>query len=709
MSVRRPRAFLGVIVLVLLWLVIGGVFSPLSQKLTGVQKNDNASYLPGSAESTKALELQKKFQRQDVLPAIVVYERTSGVTAEDRVKAAADSRQVAGLQGVVGRPTTPIPSADGKSLQVVVTIEAKVFDKIPDDVKRIRKVAQTGVPAGLDVKVTGPGGLVADFAAVFGSIDTTLLLVTGIVVALILLVVYRSLVLWLVPLISAGMAYTVAQGVVYLLAKHAGLTVNGQSQGILTVLVFGAGTDYALLLISRYREELRRHESKYDAMRRALRGAAPAILASGTTVIIGLLCLLFSELNSNKSLGPVGAVGIASALLVMLTFLPAVLLFGRWLFWPFVPRYGSPSHEASGLWGRVSRLVGRRPRYSWVATAAVLLILAAFSTTLKAEGISTNDSLTKKTEAVLGQEVLTRHFPSGSGSPEAIIAKSDKLAEVVAAAKATPGVASVTPFGLSNPTIGGIAPKAQPKIVGGLVEIDAVLAADPGSPQGDATVERLRTRVHQVKGADALVGGGTSANLDVQRASQRDRTVIIPLVLLVILLVLGLLLRAIVAPLLLIATVVLSFTATLGVCSLVFTHIFGFAGADSAFPLFTFIFLVALGIDYNIFLMTRVREETLAHGTRPGILKGLAVTGGVITSAGVVLAATFSVLGVLPLVFLTELGFAVAFGVLMDTLLVRSVVVPALSYDIGKRIWWPSRLARADAEEPAPQREVAGV
>jgi RND superfamily putative drug exporter len=702
MSARRPRAFLGVIVLVLLWLVIGGVFSPLSQKLTSVQKNDNASYLPASAESTKALALQKKFQRQDVLPAIVVYERPGGITAADKAKAAADSRALAGQHGVVGKPTPPIPSKDGKALQVVVTVEAKVFDKIPDDVKRIRTIVKSNVPPGLDVKVTGPGGLVADFAEVFGSIDTTLLLVTGIVVALILLVVYRSLFLWLVPLMSAGLAYTVAQGVLYLLAKHAGLTVNGQSQGILTVLVFGAGTDYALLLISRYREELRRHESKYDAMVRALRGAAPAILASGTTVIIGLLCLLFSELNSNKGLGPVGAVGIASALLVMLTFLPALLLFGRWLFWPFVPRYGSPSHEDTGLWGRVARLVGRRPRYSWVATAIVLLVLAGFSTTLKADGLSTNDSLTKKTEAVVGQEVLTRHYPSGSGSPEAIITKADKLNEVIAAAKATPGVAAAVPFG-------GGAPGAKPKVVDGLVEIDAVLAADPGSPQSDAIVERLRTRVHQVPGAAALVGGSTSANLDVQRASQRDRTVIIPIVLLVILLVLGILLRAVVAPVLLVASVVLSFTATLGVCALAFKHVFHFAGADSAFPLFTFIFLVALGIDYNIFLMTRVREETLAHGTRPGILKGLAVTGGVITSAGVVLAATFSVLGVLPLVFLTELGFAVAFGVLMDTALVRSVLVPALCYDIGKRIWWPSRLTRVDAEEAEPQREVAGV
>ncbi len=303
---------------------------------------------------------------------------------------------------------------------------------------------------------------------------------------------------------------------------------------------------------------------------------------------------------------------------------------------------------------------------------------------------------------MIGQEVLARHFPSGSGSPEAIVAKADKLDDVVAAAESTPGVATAAPYA-------GGPPGSPPKIVDGLVEVDVVLTAEPGSPRADAIIEDLRDRVHAVEGADALVGGFTSANLDVQRASQRDNRIIIPIVLFVILIVLGLLLRAIVAPVLLIATVVLSFAATLGVCALVFEHIFGFAGADSAFPLFTFIFLVALGIDYNIFLMTRVREETRAAGTRPGILKGLAVTGGVITSAGVVLAATFSVLGILPLVFLTELGFAVAFGVLLDTLLVRSVLVPALSYDIGKRVWWPSRLSRVDAEQVERSAEPAAL
>jgi len=701
MPSRRPRTFLAVLGLALAWLVIGGVAGPLSAKLTSVQKNDNASYLPGSAEATRALALQKKFLPSDVFPAVIVYERAAGITDADRAKVAADAQQIAGLPGVSGRPSPPIPSADGKAMQIVVGINGKAFDKIPKDVQRIRDVVKGS--RGLDVKVTGLAGLQADFASVFGSIDTTLLLVTGIVVALILLVVYRSVVLWLVPLVSAGMAYTLAQAVVYLLAKHAGLTVNGQSQGILTVLVFGAGTDYALLLISRYREELRRMETKYAAMVRAMRAAAPAILASGATVILGLLCLLFSELNSNKSLGPVAAIGIACALIVMLTFLPAVLLlFGRRLFWPFVPRYGSPSHEETGPWGRVARQVGRRPRVAWVATAIVLLVLASFALTLKASGLSTSNAFTKRTEAVRGQGVLARHFPGGTGSPAVIIGRSDQTAALVAAAAGTKGISSAAPLGAAGPD-------SPPKVVGDLVQIDAVLSIDAGSPAADAVIERLRDRVHAVPGAHALVGGFTAVNLDVQRASRRDRSVIIPVVLLVILCVLALLLRSLVAPVLLIATVVLSFTATLGVCSLVFNHLFHFAGADSSFPLFTFVFLVALGIDYNIFLMTRVREESMAYGTRPGILKGLAVTGGVITSAGIVLAATFSVLGVLPLVFLAELGFAVAFGVLLDTLFVRSLLVPALSYDIGPRLWWPGRLARAAAGDAQQPREPAAV
>jgi putative drug exporter of the RND superfamily len=475
------------------------------------------------------------------------------------------------------------------------------------------------------------------------------------------------------------------------------LTLNGQSQGILTVLVFGAGTDYALLIISRFREELRRHEGKYAAMGAALRGAGPAILASGVTVILGLLCLLVSDLSSNKSLGPVAALGIAATMASMLTLLPTLLaLAGRKAFWPFVPQYEPASTETAGIWGRVARFVGRHGRPTAAVVSLVLIALAFGISQLRVSGLAQSESFTTTQESVTGQQVLERHFAAGVGSPAVVVARSSAGPQVLAAVRGTPGVASAAFLTATPAATGAPDPAAAPRVEGGLVEIDAVLATAPDSAAARATIERLRTAAHAVPGADAKVGGFTAINLDVSDASTRDRTVIIPIVLLVIFVVLAVLLRALVAPLLLIVTVVLSFAATLGVCALVFNHVFGFAGADTSFPLFAFVFLVALGIDYNIFLMTRVREETLHLGTRPGVLTGLAVTGGVITSAGVVLAATFSVLGVLPLVFLAEVGFAVAFGVLLDTIVVRSLLVPALVYDLGRVVWWPSALARRD-------------
>jgi putative drug exporter of the RND superfamily len=377
----------------------------------------------------------------------------------------------------------------------------------------------------------------------------------------------------------------------------------------------------------------------------------------------------------------------------------------RWVFWPRVPRYGAEDEKLSGLWARVAGFIGRRSRMSWVLTTLVLLAGSFFATTLKADGLSIADSFTTSQESVTGQQILGTHFPAGSGNPAVIIAKADKAAEVVAAAQAVPGIDQVVPYT-------GAAPgdtTAQPKVVDGLVMLDAVLSSPSDSPQAQQTVRDLRDAVHAVPGADAKVGGFTAINYDTQQSSQRDRTVIIPIVLVVILLILMLLLRAVVGPVLLVLTVVLSFTATMGVCALFFNHVFHFAGADSSFPLFAFVFLVALGVDYNIFLTTRVREETVALGTRRGILKGLTVTGGVITSAGVVLAATFSVLGTLPLVFLAELGFAVAFGVLLDTLVVRTFLVPALWYDVGRPVWWPSRLARVAEPAVSAGRDDGGA
>jgi len=703
-SVRARRRWLA-LGLFVLWLLVAGFAGPYSGKLADVQTNDNAAFLPKTAESTEVNDLQRRFIDQETTPGIIVWERESGITAADRALATQQLAEVRAVPKVVS--VTPlIPSQDGRALQAVVQLAGTDGMELTDAANAVRDEVQGS--DGLSAYLTGPAGLLADLIAAFEGIDSTLLLVTGAVVIVILLLVYRSPVLWIFPLLSVGFGYALAGGLVYLLANKDVLTLNGQSQGILTVLVFGAGTDYALLIIARFREELRRHEDKYDAMRAALRGAGPAILASGVTVILGLLCLLFSDLSSNKSLGPVAALGIAATMAAMLTLLPALLaLAGRRAFWPFVPRYGSEATEAQGFWGRVARFVGRHARAVAVVVVLVLVGLSLGIGQLRVSGISQSESFTTTQESVTGQQALERHFPAGVGSPAVIIAREAAADQVLSVVKQTPGVSDAAFLSAGGGGGGEPSGSGAPRVERGLVQIDATLASAPDSRAADDTVRQLRSAVHAIPGADAKVGGFSAINLDVSDASKRDRVVIIPIVLAVILVVLAVLLRALVAPLLLIVTVVLSFAATLGVCALVFNHVFHFAGADTAFPLFAFVFLVALGIDYNIFLMTRVREETLHIGTRPGVLRGLAVTGGVITSAGVVLAATFSVLGVLPLVFLAEIGFAVAFGVLLDTIVVRSLLVPALVYEVGRPVWWPSRLARRD--EPDPEEIPAEV
>ena len=703
-SVRARRRWFA-LGLFVLWLLVAGFAGPYSGRLADVQTNDNAAFLPKTAESTEVNDLQGRFIDQETTPGIIVWERESGITAADRALATQQLAEVRAVPKVVS--VTPlIPSQDGRALQAVVQLAGTDGMELTDAANAVRDEVQGS--DGLSAYLTGPAGLLADLIAAFEGIDSTLLLVTGAVVIVILLLVYRSPVLWIFPLLSVGFGYALAGGLVYLLANKDVLTLNGQSQGILTVLVFGAGTDYALLIIARFREELRRHEDKYDAMRAALRGAGPAILASGVTVILGLLCLLFSDLSSNKSLGPVAALGIAATMAAMLTLLPALLaLAGRRAFWPFVPRYGSEATEAQGFWGRVARFVGRHARAVAVVVVLVLVGLSLGIGQLRVSGISQSESFTTTQESVTGQQALERHFPAGVGSPAVIIAREAAADQVLSVVKQTPGVSDAAFLSAGGGGGGEPSGSGAPRVEGGLVLIDATLASSPDSQAADDTVRQLRSAVHAIPGADAKVGGFSAINLDVSDASKRDRVVIIPIVLAVILVVLAVLLRALVAPLLLIVTVVLSFAATLGVCALVFNHVFHFAGADTAFPLFAFVFLVALGIDYNIFLMTRVREETLHIGTRPGVLRGLAVTGGVITSAGVVLAATFSVLGVLPLVFLAEIGFAVAFGVLLDTIVVRSLLVPALVYEVGRPVWWPSRLARRD--EPDPEEIPAEV
>ncbi len=666
------------------WLVLAVVAFGPSSSLTDAQSNDAIAWLPDDAESTQVMQAASAFTDEDLVPTVVVYERDAGITGADRAAVADQVSRIAGLDAVAGKPVGPVLSKDGQAVQVVVPLDSGGdWNTIGDAVGEIRQVTDDG-PAGLSAHLTGPGGMAADSADAFAGIDGKLLLSALVVVVVILLLTYRSPVLWLLPVLSALVALVCAQAVVYLLAEHADLTVNAQSAGILTVLVFGAGTDYALLLVARYREELRRHEDRHEAIAFALHRSGPAIFASGSTVVAGMLCLLVASLNSTQGLGPVAAVGIVVALAVMLTLLPALLaICGRPFFWPVRPRFGSADHTRTGLWARVGSRIARRPRATWITTAVVLGVAAIGLVQLDATGLQNKDAFYDKPASVVGEEVLNAHFPGGAGQPVVVIANADRAEQVRSAFADTPGIAQVT----------------EPVVKGDSAFLQGTLTSPADSQAAKDTVDRVRDAIHAVPGADAKAGGDTATLLDTLRASAVDNQVIIPLILLVVFVILALLLRALVAPVILIATVVLSFAASLGISALFFRHVFGFAGADPSLPLFVFVFLVALGIDYNIFLMTRVHEEAKQVGTRRGALVGLSATGGVITSAGLVLAGTFAMLATLPLVSFAEVGFAVALGVLIDTIVVRSVLVTALTLDVGRWMWWPSRLAgRRDVE-----------
>ncbi|SNS26346.1 putative drug exporter of the RND superfamily [Geodermatophilus saharensis] len=675
-------------VVLVLWLVLAAASAPLAGGLTDEQENDIAAWLPEDAESTQVLRLQAELGSDpDVIPAVVVYERTEGVTADDAAAVAQDAQAFGALEELDGAVVGPIPSEDGQALQLIVPLNvgADGWEAIAPLVDGIRAEASDG-PDGLAAYVTGPAGSAADSSEAFAGIDGTLLFAALGVVIVILLFTYRSPVLWILPIFSAVIALFCAQAVVYLLARYADLTVNAQSASILTVLVVGAGTDYALLLVARYREELRLHADRHEAMTEAVHRAGPAVLASGGTVVLGMLCLVAAQMNSTAGLGPVAAIGVAVTLVVLMTLLPALLVIcGRWVFWPVRPAFGSAEPSATGLWARVGRLIAPRPRATWVVTSVLLLLACLAVFRLDPSGLTQAESFRGTPESIQGDQVAARHFPAVAGNPVTVVTGADAADEVARAVADTDGIAAVDP----------------PQVSGDAALVTASLADPVDSPAAYATVDRLRAALDDVGDGQALVGGNTALNLDVQNASQRDNRVVIPLIMLVVLVVLGLLLRALVAPVLLVATVVLSFGAALGLSALVFDWTLGITDTDSSFPLFVFVFLVALGIDYNIFLMTRVREEAADHGTRRAALVGLAATGGVITSAGLVLAATFAVLGTLPLTFLTQLGIAVALGVLLDTIVVRSVLVTALTLDVGRRMWWPSRLTRR-LDEPGP-------
>jgi RND superfamily putative drug exporter len=682
------------VAVVTVWLVALFALGPLAGKFEDAQENDPADYLPAKAESVKTLDHLHGFRSDGEANAITVFHRDWALTAADRaaiehVRTAINER-IRPAMNAVRRDTVAATgparfSPDGRSalLTTPITVPAQARGDAEDlltDTPAEIKARLGSLPSGLEAKVTGPAGFANDAIEVFKDINGTLLLATAGLVLVLLIAIYRSPVFWLIPFFSVLVAEFVTRGLGYLIAD-AGVTVTGQSGGILPVLVFGAGTDYALLMVSRYREELRRHEDKHEAIRITLRRTSPVIVASGATVIAALLTLSLAEVTGTSGLGPIGAMGIAMAMLSMLTILPALLtVFGRRAFWPYIPRFGTEgTDETHGRWRRIADRVARRPRRVAIATSAVLGVMMLGLVFLNSD-LTTGNMFRGDVDSVQGQKLLEAGFPAGANAPTTVVVTDTaKIDDVRAALARAPGVATVSDHVERGPA-------------GARLEV--TLDADPYSTAAFDLVPGLRTAARSAAGGDVLVGGPSAEEYDLRQSSAHDNRLIVPLALVVVFLILVALLRAITAPLVLIGTVIVSYFAALGLGAFFFENVFGFAGMGPDLPLFTFIFLVALGVDYNIFLMARVREETLTHGTRAGTIRGLAVTGTVITSAGLVLAGTFATLAVLPLVALTEIGFVVSVGVLIDTFLVRSLLVPALVIEIGDRVWWPSALAR---------------
>jgi len=691
------------------WLLLFVGLSGLAGKVNDVQKNDNSAWLPKSAESTAELKLEANFH-PTWYPAVLLFAHQGGLTD-------ADKQVVQKTAAALQNPSDPkfdivvhdsvkvfdVPPGQphaGEAEQILVPINPgnSGWNKLPDIVKAMRDTVGPAT-GGLEFHLTGPAGVAADEGDAFKKINGTLTYITLAVVVLILLIAYRSPLLWLLPIFTVFFALNAANAVIYLLAKHAGLTVNGQSAFILVVLVLGAGTDYALLLIARYREELRNYEDRHEAMAHALHRAGPAVVASSATVAVSMLVLLFAELNSTKGLGPVLAVGIVVAVLAMLTLLPALLvIFGRWVFWPTKPTVGSVEPTATGVWSRVGKRISLRPRTVWIGTAVILGALSIGITDLNAHQLTASDTFVTKPDSVIGMDVQAKYFPPASGQPIVVLFKEGARDAVKTAMTSVSGV--------DTSSVG--TPQGTKEAVDGIGYLEITPTDPPDSPASRRTVERVRTAVHAVPGADAKVGGWSAVQLDTLQASSHDSKVIIPAILLVVFIILALLLRSLLAPLLLVGTVILSFGASMGISAMAFKG-FGWNGVDTGMPLFAFVFLVALGIDYNIFLMTRIREESARRGTRRGALVGLSATGGVITWAGLVLAGTFGVLATLPIVPFAEIGFSVALGVLLDTMIVRSVLVTALTFDIGKKMWWPSKLSVTEPGDDGSQDDSLGT
>src|SRR4051794_11054587 len=680
---------------IVLWIIGVAALSPLGAKLADVTSDDTASFLPKDAESTKVQDLLKnRFPGGETSIGIIVYKRNGGLTAADRAKIATDAARVDRKIPVTRPAVVPFTSGNqalvsksGDAAYSVFTVPLD-FKKIPDWGKDTRDVVRGNQDGrGLDTYVTGDLGLFADFNEVFGELDAKLLIATVLLVLILLGAIYRAPLIALTPIVVVGFAYSVASGFIYLYAD-AGNAVNSNATSILVVLMFGVGTDYCLLLVSRYREELHRVEDKHEAMARALRRSGPAVLASGLTVIAAMLTLLLADTGSTHALGPVSAIGVACSLLAGLTLLPAMLtIFGRKGFWPRSRNVAyDPDVDLAprgGLWRRFGDRVLQRPG---LALASTVGLFAFFSLGLLSykEDYSIDGFFKKSVESVEGFKTLGDSFPQGALAPTSILvqrpggnATDADLAEVRRRVEGIGGVASVG--------------RPQRSKDGGVGKVDVTFSDDPNSEDALARVDTIRDRVKDLPGgATALVGAGSAVQEDFNKAAERDLKVIVPVALLVIAIILGILLQAIVAPIVLIATVMASFFGKLGLSIFFFIEVQGAKGVDASLPTFAFIFLVALGIDYTIFLMSRVREEARTFGTREGTLRALAATGPVITSAGVILAGTFAVLMTLPVTFAFNIGFMVAVGILLDTFIVRTIMVPAAVELLGDRIWWPS-------------------
>lgn len=669
--VASRRAAFGLLALVAL--LAGAVFAlPKPAPATTLV----SSGLPSSYQSAEAELRQKQLPSTGVAPAIVVFSREDGGVLSAADKAAVSTRAGELAPLAVGGQVAPAAySADARVAVVAVPLSTTDDAAVPGEVAKVREAASQDLPAGMRAQVTGGPAFTADLTKVFDGADATLLIATVSVVAVLLLITYRSPWLWLVPLLVVGLAEQLTSTLVALTAPHLGIAVGPDAAGITSVLVFGAATDYALLLIARYRDRLRTEESRFHAMQVALRRTSEPILASAATVVVSLLLLLLAQQEGLRAIGYSSAVGVFVAAVFGLFVLPAAMVvFGRGLFWPFVPRVGEAPREGR-LWGRIGEAVLRRPHAIGIAATAFLLVLALGSIGVSV-GLSSTQVFRVKPEAVLGQETLASAFPAGESAPAEVLTNPASVGAVTAAAQAVPGVASVRPGSSAD----------------GVAEVDVVLTANPGSETSFDQIRALRAAVAAVPGADAVVGGDVATQLDTRDAAVRDARLIIPLVLLVVAGVLIALLRSLLAPLLLVATVLGTFFAALGTSWWLFQNVLGYPALDTGVLILSFLFLVALGVDYNIFLATRAREEAFTSDTRDGMLTALRATGGVITSAGILLAAVFAVLGVLPLIALAQVGLIVCVGVLLDTLLVRTVLVPALAFVSGERFWWPAKV-----------------